>query len=188
MPLSKVEDLTNILIDRGYIIPPRPHRCRAVFRERSELLVMSALYILGSGASSRSCKPLCGISRSEVLKFFYIFIEALVDMKEEYIFLPRNLTELNRVNKDYSAAGLLGCDGSMDLVHVKWDNCPTGNHNRAKGKEGYPTLGFQCITDFNRRVMVIYGPQFGSRSDKDIVKHDNNVCAIRHNRLFTNAT
>ena len=85
MPLSKVEDLTNILIDRGYIIPPRSHRRRAVFRERSELLVMYVLYILGSGASS-------GISRSEVQIFFYIFIEALVDMKEEYIFLPWNLT------------------------------------------------------------------------------------------------
>jgi hypothetical protein len=66
MPLSKVEDLTNILIDRGYIIPPRSHRRRAVFRERLELLVMSALYLLGSGAAFRSCKPLCGISTLEV--------------------------------------------------------------------------------------------------------------------------
>jgi hypothetical protein len=35
--------------------------------------------------------------------------------------------------------------------------------------------------------MVIYGPQFGSRNDKDIVKHDDNVCAIRFKRLFTNS-
>jgi hypothetical protein len=76
----------------------------------------------------------------------------------------------------------------MDVVHVKWSQCPTGDHNRAKGKEGYPTLGFQCITDFNRRVMAIYGPQFGSRNDKDIVKHDDNVRAIRHNCLFASAT
>ena len=133
MPLSKVEDLNNILIDRGYIIPPRSHRHRAVFRERSELLVMSELYILGLGAVFCSCKPLCGISTSEVQKFFYIFIEALGDMKEEYIFLPRNLTELNCVNKDYSATGLPGCVGSMDVVHVKWSHCPTGDHNCAKG-------------------------------------------------------
>jgi len=62
----RIEDLTNILIDRGYIIPPRSHRRRAVFRERLELLVMSALYLLGSGAAFRSCKPLCGISTLEV--------------------------------------------------------------------------------------------------------------------------
>ena len=66
MPLMKVEELTNILIDREYINRPRSHRCRAVFRERLELLVMSALYLLGTGAACHSCKPLCGISTSEV--------------------------------------------------------------------------------------------------------------------------
>ena len=72
MPLSKVKDLTNILIDRGYINPPRPRshwRC-AVFCEHSELLVMSVLYLLGTGAAFCYCKPLCGISTSEVRKFF----------------------------------------------------------------------------------------------------------------------
>ena len=103
---------------------------------------------------------------------FFIFIEALVEMKDEYIYILRNITKLQCVSRDYSAAGLPGCVGSMDLVHVKWANCPTGDHNRAKGKEGYPTLAFQCLTDFNRRILAIYGPQFGSRNDKDIVEHD----------------
>ncbi len=95
MPLTKVEELTNILIDRVYINPPRSHWRRAVFRERLESLVMSTLYLLGTGAAFHSCKPLCGISTSEVHKFFYKFIEVLVDMKDEYIWYPRNLTELN---------------------------------------------------------------------------------------------
>jgi hypothetical protein len=58
----------------------------------------------------------------------------------------------------------------MDVAHVKWSNCPAGDHNRAKGKEGYPTLGFQCISDFNRRIFAVYGPQIGSTNDKQIVK------------------
>ena len=182
----KVEELTNILIDRGYFNPSRSHCCRAVFRECSKLLVMSGLYLLGTEAAFCSCKPLFGISTSEICTFFYTFIEALVDMKVEYICLPRNLTKLQHVNKDYSTAGLPGCVGSMDVVHVKWSTCPTGDHNNAERKEGYPTLGFQCITDFNRRVMAIYGPQFGSRNDKDIVKHDDNVRSITYNCLFTN--
>ena len=111
---------------------------------------MSALYLLATGATFRCCKPLCGICTSEVRKFFYIFIEALVDMKDEYIYIPRNITEMQRISRDYNAAGLPGCVGSMDVVHVKWANCPTGDHNRAKGKEGYQTLAFQCLTDFNR--------------------------------------
>ncbi len=67
MHLTKVEELTNILIDSGYSNPPRSHRCRAVFSKRSEFLVMSVLYLLGTGATFRSCKPLCGTS--EVRKF-----------------------------------------------------------------------------------------------------------------------
>jgi hypothetical protein len=110
-----------------------------------------------------------------------------VEMKDEYIYIPRNIIELQRVSRDYNAAGLPGCVGSMDVVHVKWANCLTGNHNRAKGKEVYPTLAFQYLTDFNRRVMAIYGPQFGSCNDKDIVKHNDNVRAIRFNWLFTNS-
>jgi hypothetical protein len=46
-------------------------------------------------------------------------------------------------------------------------------------KEGYPTLGFQCITDFNRRILAVYGPQFGVENDKQIVKTDTNVRFVR---------
>ncbi len=72
-----------------------------------------------------------------------------------------------------------GACGSMDVVHIKWSSCPAGDYNRAKGKEGYPTLGFQVITDFNRRILGVYGPQFGTANDKHIVKTDTNVKKIR---------
>ena len=43
MSLAKVEELTTILIDHGYITWPRSHRWRKVFCECSELLVTSTL-------------------------------------------------------------------------------------------------------------------------------------------------
>jgi len=58
---------------------------------------------------------------------------------------------------------LNGC-GSRDVVFLS-----DRHYNCAKGKAGYLTLAFQCITDFN------YGPQFGSWNDKEIVKVDRNV-------------
>jgi len=84
------------------------------------------------------------------------------------------------MSKYYGDVGLPGCCGSMDVVHVKWSSCPTEDHNHVKGKAGYPTLEFQCITDYNRRVIGIYGPQFGTRNDKEIMKVDPNVYHIRH--------
>ena len=103
----------------------------------------------------------------------------MVDMKDKFIPLPADMDSLLQVSKDYEAVGLPGCVGSMDVVHVKLSICLMGDHNRAKGKEGYPTLGFQCITDYNRRIIAVYGPQFGTRHDKDIIKHDPNVMEIR---------
>ena len=81
MPLSKVEMLTDTLIQRGFVPTPRTKFRQAEFRERTELLVMSAIYILANGAAFRSCRTLCGICTSVVRKFFYRFLDAIVEMK-----------------------------------------------------------------------------------------------------------
>ncbi len=79
------------------------------FHERSELLVMLALYLLGHGASFWSCKALCNISTSEVCKFFHCFLDAMVDMKDKFIPLMADMDSLLQVSKDYKAVGLPRC-------------------------------------------------------------------------------
>jgi len=180
MPLLKVEELTDIFISPGYIEVPRSLKFHEEFRERAELLIMLALYRLGNGNSFRQCRSMCNISISEIRLFFFDFLAAMVGMKDEYVFLPRNIVELRWMSKYYDDVGLPGCCGSIDVVHIKWSSCPTGDHNRVKGKAGYPTLAFQCITDYNRRIIGIYGPQFGTCNDKEIVKVNPNVHCIRH--------
>ena len=184
MPLSKVQSLAYILITRGYIKKHRTRFRQVEFEDRTELLVMSALYMLGRGASFRSCQDMCNISTSEVRKFFHVFLNAIVDMRDDQIYMPRSQTELNGVSCFYEHDGLPGCFGSVDVVHVKWSNCPSGDYNRAKGKESYPSLGFQCITDYNRRIMAIYGPHFGTRNDMDIVKTDPYVNSLTTKPLY----
>ncbi len=48
--LTKVEELTDRFARRGHIRMPRSLSRRAEFHERAELLIMSALHILGHGA------------------------------------------------------------------------------------------------------------------------------------------
>jgi hypothetical protein len=55
---------------------------------------------------------------------------------------------------------------------VQWSQCPSGDLNRAKEKESYPSLVFECVTDYNRRIMGVYGPAFGLQNDKEIVEFD----------------
>ena len=83
----------------------------------------------------------------------------------------------------YNFFGSSGSVGSMDVVHIKWANCPAGDHYRVKGKEGYPTLGFQCITDCNRLILGIFGPMFRAQNDKETVKLDHHVNSFTSTRI-----
>ena len=176
MSLDQMENLTKKLIARGYLPQPRSRRRQAEYVERCKLLVMSVLYILGTGAGFCSIYPLTPILATEIEKFFHRFLDIFMDMCDEYICMPQILTALTQISKWYSAVGLPGACGSMDVVYVKWSNCPARDHNRSKGKEGYPTLGFQCITDFNRRILAVV-------NDKQIVKTNTNVRYVRYGWL-----
>ena len=80
--------------------------------------------------------------------------------------------------KCYEEIGLPGAMGLVDVVHVKWCNCPSSDFNHAKGKESYPSLAFECISDFNRCICSVYGLSFGSRNNKHIVKNDVGVRSV----------
>jgi hypothetical protein len=62
---------------------------------------------------------LCSISTSEVRKFFFLFLDAICDMRSKQISMPSNITAYQRVEGTYSANGLPGCCGSIDVVHVR---------------------------------------------------------------------
>jgi hypothetical protein len=83
------------------------------------------------------------------------------------------------VTRLYTLVGLPSACGLMHVVHVKWLSCPAGDFNQTKEKEGYPTLGFQVITDFNWPILGVYGPQFGTANGKHIVKMDSNMKKIQ---------
>ena len=61
----------------------------------------------------------------------------------------------------HEEVGLPGAVGSVDVVHVHWATCPAGDFNQSKGNKSYPLLAFQCITDLDRKILGVFGPQFG---------------------------
>ena len=69
-----------------------------------------------------------------------------------------------------------GCCGSMNVVHVKWSSCPTGDHNQAKGKAGHPTLAFECITDYNCRVIGIFGRSLALVTTRRLSRRWTQMC------------
>ena len=106
------------------------------------------------------------------------FADQIESISKEYIYHPCNEDEIKKTMARYEEVGLPGAVGSVDVVHIKWSNCPAGHMNRSKGKEGYPTLAFECVSDYDRRITGVFGPHFGTQNDKHIVKMDPNVATI----------
>ncbi len=176
MPLYKVEEIVKRLLEEKVIT--LSHHCRSEdqLSIKAELLVLGTLAILGGCFTSfRQIPTLTHIGATEHNKFFLRFVDFMWSIRNEYIYLPRDDEEIRKVMKRYEEMGLPGAMGSVDVVHVKWSNCPHGDFNRAKGKESYPSLAFECISDFDRRICNVYGPSFGSRNGKHIVKNDMGV-------------
>ena len=179
MPLYMVESLASRIVEEEFLTISHHCRTAALLKIKSELLVLGCLAILsGSTSGFRNLRISTHICATEHSKFFKRFVWYLFDQRHEYIYLPRNSEELRTVMTSYEEMGLPGAMGSVDVVHVKWSNCPAGDYNRSKGKESYPSLAFECISDFNRRIRHVHGPQFGTRNDKHIVKMDVGVGSI----------
>ena len=98
MSLDQMENLTKKLIARGYLPQPRSLCRKAEYAERCEQLVMSVLYILGTGTRFCLIYPLTHISATEIEKIFHRFHGIFMDMRDEYIFMPQNLTALTQIS------------------------------------------------------------------------------------------
>ena len=72
-----------------------------------------------------------------------------------------DVNNLFEVMKCYEEVGRPGAIRSVDVMHgvVRWANCPVGDFNWSTGKESYPSLAFQCITDIDRTILGVFDPQ-----------------------------
>lgn len=176
--LDDVDELTSIFIERGWVTETKRVRGDA-FYVRTQLLIMSALEHLGNRKPFRQFPTHTNMSAATHRAFFEEFLDRLFEAKDEWIRYPSNMEELNGIMKDYVENYLPGCGGSIDVVHCKWAACAAGDNVKAKGKEGYPTLAFECVSDNRRKVLGISSVQFGSRNDQHIVRLDDTVTKIR---------
>ena len=68
--------------------------------------------------------------------------------------------------------GLPGCLGSIDCVHLVWNNCPVGITSQCKGKEKCPTVAFQVVVTHTRKIISKSQAFYGTVNDKTICHYD----------------
>ena len=179
VPLSKVDELVSIFLENDWVPKSRWPETDEEIKAKAELLIMSVLNVLGHNNPFRVLRSNTEIGLKRHHAFFHHFLLKMYSLRDDYIYLPRTPEDLAKVTATYAAKHLPGCCGSVDVVHMKWSMCPAGDYNRCKGKEGYPTLAFEAISDHHRRIMGISSVQFGTRNDKHIVKLDKAVKHVR---------
>ena len=143
-----------------------------------ELKLLGALFTLATAATHYVVSTNTNISGEVHRCFFNQWIASMASIKEEFIYMPRDMEEFNNVVGEYTAMGLPGCVGSVDCVHIGWDMCPTQQQNMYKGKEGYPSIAYEVICTSRKFIQSVSAGHPGSRNDKHIVRTDETVMSL----------
>ena len=88
-------------------------------------------------------------------QFFKDFSAHCAQKYEEYCRPPTSEEEIREVEEVYSKAGLPGCVGSTDGVHVAWSCCPSALLSRHKGAKGMPTRSCNVTVDHCRFIQSV---------------------------------
>ena len=142
------------------------------------LKLLGVLFALGTAATQFNVSSHTNLSEEVHRRFFIDWVTKMSSLKAEYIYMPRDDTELKFVVGEYEELGLPGCIGSIDCVHIGWDNCPVQMKNMYTGKEGYPSIAYEVICTSRRRIQSVSFGHPGSRNDKHIVRTDQSVMSL----------
>lgn len=173
-----------ILTSYSEVLPPRPD-ARGVYAIDNDIKVVMALKRLTSQLSYKDIGYLCNLSEESARKSFLSFIDFCSNqLYKEHVVWPTALNGLlDRTLREYNAAGLPGCMGSMDSTHWEWGMCPAGNVSIFKGKEGYACIRYNVTVNHSRRVLHVSQGYPGTYNDKTIVKYDDLYHALRYDGL-----
>jgi hypothetical protein len=180
MPLHKKDNLVSHFMENGWVRQTKHSQNEEEMIIWLELRILGVLKVLGHHCPFRTLKSDTNISTCEHHTFFHFFIDRIYGIRHEFVAYPSSEEELVEIMKRYEDNYLPGCGGSVDVVHVKWSKCPAGDVNRAKGKEGFPSLAFEVVTGFDRQILGVSRAHFGTRNDKQIVRVDNTIQLVRN--------
>ena len=152
-----------------------------------ELKLLGCLNVLGHGADHSSVSLQTNISEEVHRTFFVRWIGLMASVKEKFIYMPHEQLELDFVTDEYKAMGLPGCVGSVDCVHIGWDQCPVQCTSMYKGKEGYPSISYEVICTSRKFIQSVSAGHPGARNDKHIVRTDNSVMQLLDGNSWLNS-
>jgi hypothetical protein len=113
------------------------------------------------------------ISGGRLREFHHHFARTLAqgDVYNRWVRPPDEESEIAHSMAPYSAIGFPGAIGSVDGVHIPWERCPAGHKSYYVGKEGFPTVMYNCVVNHQGRFLSVAGPFSGAKNDKTAVRY-----------------
>ena len=160
---------------------PKPHPLA--------LKLMAVLRAMALGVPIDGVADTARISVSVINNFFNEWLSWFNETYyDKWVRIPETEEELRMMEQLFAKCGLPGCLTSMDVVHLHGERLPAGNRSDYVGKEGFPTVAFQCHCTHNTRLVYIGPMQPGARNDKTIVQFDMFVKKVREDPLYKDLT
>jgi hypothetical protein len=114
--------------------------------------LLMALQLLAYGCSPTTFQAYyqMGVTTAQLcLKNFCKSLVQDLELRSTYL---REMTraDARRVSAmHHMQHGVAGMVGSLDCMHVGWKNCPVAWQGQEHGKEGFPTIVLEAVSDYN---------------------------------------
>lgn len=141
--------------------------------------VLAVLYVLGKGNSFDDVSQMSRLSVPTVQRIFHAFMERYAtDLYATTVVKPTGQA-LADTMKDFDAAGFPGAVGSTAVTHLHWQHAPYSGRQSYLGREGLPTLAYECTVDRSGRCLAATKGMPGAQSDSAIACSDEFVKEVR---------
>jgi len=145
-----------------------------------EFKLLISLRILGRGNVADDLNELSEVGASTCNTIFKTFVTNFsCFFFDEYVKMPQG-DRLQSIMRAYERLGMVGCIGSMDCTHLWWNKCPDDLTNLCKGKEGVPSMSFECIVGCNKEIYSCSDGYPGTYNDKNVARMDTNAQKMLH--------
>ena len=119
---SVFQEIKELIVDRRFHDPNKKDALG--FSHDLALLVLGLLFYAGWDTTFDFIGTNTEIAGEVHRTFHHKICSEFKEIKDEFVYLPRNEAELDPVISQYASYGFPGCVGSIDVVHIAWGNCP----------------------------------------------------------------
>ncbi|XP_074328216.1 uncharacterized protein LOC141666117 [Apium graveolens] len=129
----------------------------------------AALRMLAYGTTSEAIDDYVRIGESNTIESLRIFVKAIVEVfGAEYLRRPKD-EDVTRLLAENEQRGFPGMLGSIDYMHWKWKNCPTGWQGMYIGHVHDPTIILEAIAAKDLWIWNSFFGLSGSLNDINVL-------------------